>query len=292
MEKSAFKWYNASVVKIFDCRGKSMKTLYVSDLDGTLLRSDERTSDFTNSVINALTERGMFFSYATARSLVTAKKATKGIVAKIPLIVYNGAFVMDNATEDILIANYFDGSVHEALDDLFENEVFPIVYASVDGKEKFSFVPELCTEGMKKFLESRKGDVRTNAVSSVADLRSGRLFYITCIDQPHKLKPLYEKYKDVYHCVYQTDIYTNEQWLELMPLEASKANAVRQLKSLLGCEKIVAFCDGKNDIDMFEMADESYAVANAHEDLKKYATDIILSNEDDGVARWLARNFI
>ena len=43
-----------------------MKTLYVSDLDGTLLRSDETTSEYTNSVINNLTDRGMIFSYATA----------------------------------------------------------------------------------------------------------------------------------------------------------------------------------------------------------------------------------
>lgn len=47
-----------------------------------------------------------------ARSLVTAKKVTEGINAKIPLIVYNGAFVIDNITEKILIANYFDDSVH------------------------------------------------------------------------------------------------------------------------------------------------------------------------------------
>ena len=269
-----------------------MKTLYVSDLDGTLLRNNERTSDFTNSVINDLTERGMIFSYATARSLITAKKATKGMVAKIPLIVYNGAFVIDNITEYILVANYFDPSVYEVIDDLLENKVYPIVYAYINGKEKFSFVPELCTEGMLKFLNSRKGDVRTNVVNSVADLKSGNLFYITCIDEPYKLKPLYEKYKNEFHCVYQTDIYTNEQWLEILPSKVSKANAVRQLKSLLQCEKIVAFGDGKNDIDMFELADESYAVENAHEDLKKYATGIILSNEEDGVAQWLAKNFI
>lgn len=269
-----------------------MKTLYVSDLDGTLLRNNERTSSFTNSVINDLTKRGMVFSYATARSLITAQKVTKGIVAKIPLIVYNGAFVVDNATKNILISNYFDTSVYELLDNLFKSKVYPIVYAYIDGKEKFSFVPELCTEGMQKFLDSRKGDVRTNAVNAVTDLKSGNLFYITCIDAPHKLKPLYKKYKNVFHCVYQTDIYTNEQWLEIMPLNASKANAIRQLKALLECEKIVAFGDGKNDIDMFELADESYAVENAHEDLKKYATDIILSNEEDGVAQWLAQNFI
>lgn len=269
-----------------------MKTLYVSDLDRTLLRNNERTSSFTNSVINDLTEQGMIFSYATARSLITAKKVTKGIVAKIPLIVYNGAFVIDNVTEDILIANYFDTSVYEVLDDLFENKVYPIVYSYIGGKEKFSFVPELCTEGMRKFLDSRKGDIRTNAVNSITDLKSGNLFYITCIGEPHKLKPLYEKYKSIFHCVYQKDIYTNEQWLEIMPLNASKANAIRELKVLLGCEKIVAFGDGKNDIDMFELADESYAVKNAHEDLRKCATDIILSNEEDGVAQWLAQNFI
>ena len=268
-----------------------MKTLYVSDLDGTLLRNNERTSDFTNTVINDLTERGMIFSYATARSLVTAKKATEGIVCKTPLIVYNGAFVVDNVTEDILIANYFETSIEEVLDDLFENKVYPIVYAYIDGKEKFSFVPELCTEGMQTFLASRKGDIRTNTVNVLSDLKSGDLFYITCIDKQYKLKPLYEKYKNVFHCVYHTEMYTNEQWLEIMPLNASKANAIRQLKALLGCEKIVAFGDGKNDVDMFELADEGYAVENAHKDLKKYATDIILSNEKDGVAQWLVQNF-
>ena len=268
-----------------------MKTLYVSDLDGTLLRSDETISEYTNNVINNLTDKGMIFSYATARSFITAKKVTKGINAKIPVIVYNGAFVIDNVTEEILIANYFDTSVCEVLDELFSNKIYPIVYAYLGGKEKFSFVPELCTGGMKKFIDSRKGDIRTNAVNTIADLKLGDIFYITCIDEPEKLKPLYDKYKERFHCVYQTDIYTNEQWLEIMPLTASKSNAIKQLQLLLQCEKLVVFGDGKNDIDMFELADESYAVQNAHEDLKRYATAIISSNNEDGVAKYLEHTF-
>lgn len=268
-----------------------MSTLYVSDLDGTLLRSDERTSEYTNRVINRLTEQGMIFSYATARSLITAKKATSGINAKIPLIVYNGAFVIDNLTEDILLENYFDDRINLVLDDLFAHHIYPIVYAYIEGKEKFSFVPECCTDGMNKFLGSREGDPRTNIVKTINDLKAGKIFYITCIDEAQKLEPLYRKYRDSYHCVYQTDLYTKEQWLEIMPLHVSKAGAIKQLRALLKCDKLVVFGDGKNDMDMFELADESYAVQNAHEDLKKIATSVISSNDEDGVAKWLEQNF-
>ena len=76
----------------------------------------------------------------------------KGIHAKIPLIVCNGAFVVDNVTEKILIANYFDDSVYSVLDDLFHHGVYPIVYAYIDDKEKFSFIPDFCTSGMNMFL--------------------------------------------------------------------------------------------------------------------------------------------
>ncbi len=264
------------------------KTLYVSDLDGTLLRSDERTSEYTNRVINSLTDKGILFSYATARSWITARKVTRGIDAKIPLIVYNGSFIVDNVSGKILKGNYFDKTaVNGLLDELFSKQIYPIVYSYIDETEKFSYVPELSTVGMKKFTDSRKGDIRENSVSSADDLRKGDIFYVTCIDTPEKLFSIYEKYKEQFHCVYQIDIYTDEQWLEIMPMEASKANAVKQLKDMYQCEKVVAFGDGKNDIDMFAIADECYAVSNAHEDLKKVATGIIESNNEDGVAKWL-----
>lgn len=264
-----------------------MKTLYVTDLDGTLLRSDERTSDFTNETINRLVEQGLIFSYATARSYQTAHKVTKGLNASFPLIIYNGTMVIDNKSGDFLIKNFFGSEITDVIADLIRHGVFPIVYAFIDGVEKFSYIPQKCSAEMKVFLDSRKNDRRSNPVAHEADLTRGGIFYVTCIDSYEKLKPLYQKYAETYHCIFQEDIYTNHQWFEIMPKAASKANAVRQLKAHLGCRKVVAFGDGKNDIDMFEMADEAYAVSNAVEELKQLATNVIGSNNEDGVAKWL-----
>lgn len=266
------------------------KCLYVSDLDGTLLRSDETISDYTCDVINRLTESGILFSYATARSYVTAKKVTKGLDAKIPLIVYNGAFVIDNVSEEILISNFFEDDIKEVLEELFANEVYPIVYSYIDKVEFFSFIPDKCSQGMRDFLNTRKGDRRFRAADNREQLIQGNLFYITCIDSKEKLEPFFEKYKERYHVVFQQDIYTKEQWLEIMPKEASKANAILQLKKLLGCEKVISFGDAANDMDMFHISDEAYAVANAFDELKQVATGVIESNNNDGVAKWLIDN--
>lgn len=267
-----------------------MKTLYVSDLDGTLLRSNETTSDYTNAIINKLVEEGMIFSYATARSYHTSHKVTNGLNAKIPLIIYNGAMVVDNNDGSFLIKNFFGEDVKSVMEDLFQNNIYPITYAFIEGEEKFSYICKKCSIGMNEFIDTRKNDKRENPVFNESDLMQGELFYITCIDEKEKLEPLYHKYKDKYHCVFQEDIYTKHQWLEIMPKTASKANAIKQLKEQLECDKLVVFGDGKNDIDMFELADEAYAVENAVDELKAIATAVIRSNNDDGVAKWLSEN--
>ena len=263
-----------------------MKTLYVSDLDGTLLRSDETLSAYTCQVLSRLTERGMLFSYATARSLVTARKVTRGLEARLPLIVYTGAFIVDRASGDILRANYFDGAAEGILRELFRHDIYPIVYARSGDAEWFSYVPGRCTEGMRTFLNTRRGDPRDHPVAEPEDLLRGDVFYIACIDAPEKLGPLAGRF-DGAHVVYQRDIYTGDQWLELMPGRASS----RQLMEMLGRDRLVVFGDGENDADLFMVADERYAVANAAPRLKGLATAVIGGNDKDGVAKWLEANY-
>ena len=269
-----------------------MKILYVTDLDGTLLRSNAKTSEYTNQVINELTSKGMLFSYATARSYHTARKVTEGLNAKIPIIVYNGSAILQNETYEIIEKNSFTkAEKDELLSALLQQGVYPIVYSYQNGKEKFSYLEKKCNAFVKEFVLSRKGDIRDNSVETETDLGFGEVFYFSCIDTFEKLEPLYERFKGNYNCYFQKGIYIKEQWLEIVPKKVSKANAILQLKALLGVDYIVAFGDGKNDIEMFEIADEAYAVENAVDELKSIATGIIESNDSDGVAKWLAENY-
>lgn len=269
-----------------------MKTLYLSDLDGTLLNNSQKISTESCEILNNLIEKGLLFSYATARSAVTSVKATTGLTSKIPIIVYNGVFTIDSSTGKRIISNIF--SREDALwiyDVLLNHRINPIIYSIIEGTERFSYIDERCTVGMREFLETRKNDVRERVAASEDEMCEGEIFYFTCIDKAEKLSPVCEILENKFRCIFDKDIYSGNQWLEILPQNATKANAALQLKKLFGCDKLVVFGDGINDIQMFKAADECYAVANASPELKDIADSIIGSNNDDSVARFISKHF-
>lgn len=269
---------------------KKKRTLYVSDLDGTLLHSDERISEYAARKLNELAQGGMLFSYATARSIYSAKKVTEGLNVSIPLILYNGVCIMDNSTRKLLTQCDFGADAPKILEKLLAADIYPIVYSFIEGRERFSYHTTLSNAAVMDFGASRT-DERKRPVDSVEALGDGDIFYFTCIDRKEKLLPLYEYYKDTYSCYYSTDIYSGEQWLEIVPKTASKARAAKHLKEMLGADRLVVFGDQVNDIPLFEAADEAYAVGNAVQALKDIATGVIGTNDEDAVVKWLENEF-
>ncbi len=267
-----------------------MKTLYISDLDGTLLDSTPKTSDYTNETINKLNADGFIISFATARSYTTAKKVTKGLNMAHPAVVHNGTFIVDKCGK-ILHKNTFNKNDSDyILDVILSLGLNPIVYSLIDEKEQFSFVRPRLNKETLDFLSKRKDDKRTREVESTESLYNGEVYYFTLIGDEDITKPLYERLKNEFQCYFQRDMYSGDYWLEILPKNATKANAVKQLAQMLSCDKIVAFGDGINDVEMFKLSDECYAVKNAVEELKDIATAVIDSNLDDAVAKWLKEN--
>ena len=267
-----------------------MRTLYVTDLDGTLLQSNERTSAFTNRTINSLVQKGMLFTYATARSYHTSHRCVEGLQLRHPIGTYNGAAISDPRDGSFLATNTFDDDIRTVLQDLTAHDIYPVVYAFVNGKETFTLLPSKSSKGLLDFDAPRCNDPRRRAAVEVSQLWEGDIYNVTCIDAAEKLLPFYEKYRERYHCLFQLDMYSGEPWLEFLPKNSTKANALRQLKQFLPYDKLVVFGDGINDMEMFLMADEAYAMENAVPELKASATAVIGGNNEDGVAEWLLAN--
>ena len=93
-------------------------------------------------------------------------------------------------------------------------------------------------------------------------------------------------------CHYYEDVYNKGFFLmESMSRKATKKNGIIFLREYLDAKKLICFGDNLNDLNMFEAADESYAVDNAHPRLKEAADKIIGSNDEDGVAQCLKKLF-
>lgn len=266
------------------------KTLYVTDLDGTLLNRKDRVSPKSIAIINDLVEKGMLFTYATARSLVSASVVTEGLSANIPVIAYNGAFIFQPDTGEILSRGDFSQEERAyATEVIRTNGICPLVYSFIDGVEKVSWLSGRENEGIRRYLSLRKGDRRLRAVEDQEKLYEGEIFYFTCIGEKDELQPVYDilSKDERYRCTIQQELYRPEYFCEIMPASATKARAIRKLKKIWNCDRVISFGDEINDIPMFEISDECYAVENAVEELKAVATGIIDSNENDGVANWL-----
>jgi len=251
-------------------------------------------SEYSINTINGLINKGMCFSYATARSLSSASIVTHGLKTNIPVITYNGTFIVNANTKEKLFSLCFSDNEKTIITDFLDNNsVFPFVNSFINGEEKVSWVRDKENDGMKKYLNSRKGDKRLRPVDIKNDLYNGELFYFTCIGEKQDLEKVYNYFgnSDYFTCTLQQELYRNEYWCEVMSKNAAKGNAVITLKGMLKCDKIISFGDAINDIQMFKVSDECYAVENAVEELKKYATEIIKSNDNDGVAHWLEKNY-
>lgn len=277
-----------------------MKTLYVTDLDGTLLNRQGRLSPYTIETMNAFIQEGTYITFATARSLTSVKLVAPEIQLQLPIIANNGTFLIDPNSGERVLSNFFGEEVIKRCITIFEkHKAQPLVYAYFQEedayKERISWIRGGESEGLSYYLENRKMDKRMRPlqVEEYANLFTGDIFYFTCIGSKESLQALYEEIKHMkeVNCIFHQELYRPEYWCEIMPKEATKANTMMKLKERYACDRVICFGDGTNDISMFEVADEAYAVENGVTKLKEIATGIIGSNEDDGVVRWLLNNY-
>ena len=265
-------------------------TLYVTDLDGTLLRSDATLSPYTISTINRLTEQGLAFTYATARSIESARPIAGELNLRLPAITRNGAVLADNATGKHLEKALFTEEEVALLKKLLPELPRCGFVSCFLGEEMFkAYVPGNLVPGMVQYADYYRDDPKMKPVKTLEEMFFGQPGYVTLIDDREKAALNYEKVRQYsgWECIFQKDTYWDEYWVEVCPRNCTKAKAILKMKEQYGFRKVVAFGDSVNDMPMFRAADEAYAVSNALEALKEIATGVIGGNNEDAVARFL-----
>ena len=277
------------------------KVLYVTDLDGTILRDDGRLSDYTRDTLNDLIANGLRLTAATGRTFSSTRWALAGVNLREPVVCNNGVFVIDYPTGHILYKAILEGAEKEKmLDFLCSRQIPVLVFAMIEGREYVSWMRGWETDSVRRFIADREGSgLHLRPVDNREELGAGEVAQfgiITTKEEAYALRDLCAAHlcaaQGTEYVLYLMDDNRHKMdwWLEIYRPGLDKGTGVAQVKELLGVDKIVAFGDNLNDLPLFAAADECYAVANAKEELKAVATGVIGSNEEDGVARWLTEH--
>lgn len=271
-----------------------MKTAYLTDLDGTLLRPDGTLSPFTAQTISNLCRSGMVFSVATARSVNDAAEILHGLTVSAPITTMNGTFFIEGRTGRILHYHVIPREVLSfLLDTLCQSGCYPNVYSLEDGELAVEYSKKNTTEAQIRYVKRCAGQYRS--FEAVKTYRTDReTCFVSCVASEDKVKKaaaLLAACPALSATVYRDTYYPDSWYIEVSGREVGKANAVAWLREWSGCDRVVVFGDNHNDLPMFRAADEAIAVDNACDEVKAAATRVIASNEEDGVAKYLAKVF-
>ncbi|WP_156364067.1 HAD family hydrolase [Curtobacterium sp. Leaf261] len=280
-------------------QGGGVPTMYVTDLDGTLLAPTGDVSPFTADAVATLQRAGVLITCATARSWLSTSRILGDLRFGVPVVLYNGILTYDAVDGTTLDRHALpDDVVRAAIEVCRAQGCPPLVFrVDDDGQERVSWVRAARNAGVESFWDDRPADPRNDPLGDWGDLPTSGVFIVQCIGGSGEMQALAASIRAVVgdRAVVNAhpDTYHPEEiWLEVAPAGTSKAVAVRALADRLGADRIVVFGDNLNDLPMFAIADEAYAVGNAVAEVRRAATAVIASNADDGVARWLLANAV
>lgn len=271
-------------------------TLYVSDLDGTLMQPDATLSATTVRLINESIADGKKFTIATARTPATVSEIISPLNMNIPAIVMTGASVWNPSTGRYSNIRHFDVEAVKELIDVYkstdtssfiftlDNDMIDIYYTGGELNEiQLDFYRQRRLSPFKRFHISPKGGEvlppdYSKVILAYTMLPDAKAF--STFQMSSKIKGIRAQY---YHDIFGPEVGI----LEAFASDATKANAVRQLAKDLGADRVVCFGDNINDLPMMAAADMAVAVENALPEVKEAADIVIGPNTKDSVAKFI-----
>ena len=270
--------------------------IYISDLDGTLLQDDATISPYAHKTLIALIKGGVNFTVASARSLASVRQILHGIPFSLPVISLNGAYISDFTTGEHLFINDIDNSLTASIYQLARrHHCWPFV-STFDGTKDCVYYQRLTNDGMTWFYDNRVSckDDSIYHTKNVEEKFSEKVVSFAVVNLYEKLKPLADQLQADFADTLETHLFENLYsppwwWLTVNDKKACKSKAIKTLAehSNFDMKNVTVFGDRSNDLEMFKIATTAIAVENASDDIKKHATKIIGTNENDSVVKYI-----
>lgn len=252
--------------------------MVVTDMDGTLLNSAHEVSGRFFENFRKLKERDILFVAASGRQYQSILDKLAPIKQDILVIAENGGVAMQNGTE----------LVSTPLDSKAKNRVLEIL----DSIE--NIYPVLCGKNSayiqgtsQKFEEKLQEYYSEYTVLDNMKAFDGEILKIAIYHFESSEKFIYPSLRHL-----EGDLQikvSGEHWVDVSSPNANKGYALQKIQQLHGISpaETMVFGDYNNDLEMLALADYSFAMENAHPNVKKAAKYSTSSNDDFGVERVL-----
>jgi Cof subfamily protein (haloacid dehalogenase superfamily) len=256
--------------------------LVVSDMDGTLLNSKGEVSQQFFTLFKELQKRNIHFCAASGRQHNSIVDKLSTIKNDMYVIAENGGVAKKG--DEVFLSNFLKPEkVLKLIPVLREIEGANMVLccnnaAFIESKDE-RFI-ELFQEYYHSFkvVENLMEIPKTTPVFKIA------IYHFNSSEEF-----IYPVIKHLNNEVLLK--ISGQNWLDISDEKANKGNALREVQKLLNVtkEETMVFGDYHNDIEMMQEADFSFAMKNAHSDIKKLANYSTESNDDFGVERILEK---
>lgn len=263
----------------------------VFDVDGTLVTDEKKISPALKSCLIELEKKGFKIYICTGRTVHGAWP----YAMELEMDKYDGCVIGMNGS----LVQKMDGQVLLEPDVLSLKEIQPLLELW-DGLPFLTIAfymndmtcavnkadPEVLQLMVSKL--PRFNRIPMNLCSSYKEFRDEDPLKVLFVGKPEELeeakKKLLSPYEDDYSLVDSTSFF-----VEVMPKGTDKSRGLGRTleKEKIDPQKVMAFGDQNNDIEMIEMAGLGIAMGNATDKLKDLADLVIGSNEEDGIARFL-----
>ncbi len=256
--------------------------MIATDIDGTMIRSDGTLSPRVRKALHDAVDAGIHVVPATGRPEMVATDVIEALGLGEHWVFANGAMTRNLTTNETIRGYWMDPVVAQGL--VVEmRAAFPGARFAVE--LEFGMAYEA---GFEKIVPTMPpigpiDDILDGFVS--ADGSSQRVQKVLVFDQERTIEELHDSVAMALgdHGV---PSYSGLRFIEVAASLVTKALALDALCVDLGIEvsEVAAFGDNHNDVAMLEWAGQGYAMANATDDAKDAAGQIIHNNNDDGLA--------